>query len=171
MPILAAIPDEERQLMRKEAWQTHDKNHARRLVVMLMLHQGTTVTDIARLFCDARSSVCRWINGFTRHGAEGLKSLRSGCAPRWPVTDILQIMPLWVQRSPKDFGWLRSRWSTELLALVVNRLFNLMLHRATLHRYLKQADIAWRRAAPALRIKDPHYVENRQAIEQALAQE
>ncbi|WP_254909180.1 hypothetical protein, partial [Salmonella enterica] len=27
MPIIAAIPDEERQLMRKEAQQTHDKNH------------------------------------------------------------------------------------------------------------------------------------------------
>ncbi len=25
MPIIAAIPDEERQLMRKEAQQTHDK--------------------------------------------------------------------------------------------------------------------------------------------------
>ncbi|EOG2858654.1 hypothetical protein ACK843_004925, partial [Salmonella enterica] len=29
---MAAIPDEERQLMRKEAQQTHDKNHARRLI-------------------------------------------------------------------------------------------------------------------------------------------
>ncbi|HAU7429467.1 TPA: IS630 family transposase, partial [Salmonella enterica subsp. enterica serovar Enteritidis] len=47
MPIIAAIPDEERQLMRKEAQQTYDKNHARRLIAMLMLHQGMTVTDVA----------------------------------------------------------------------------------------------------------------------------
>lgn len=94
MPIIAAIPDEERQLMRKEAQQTHDKNHARRLVAMLMLHQGMTVTDVARLLCAARSSVGRWINWFTLHGAEGLKSLRPGRAPRWPVADILQILPL-----------------------------------------------------------------------------
>ncbi|EOG3023346.1 helix-turn-helix domain-containing protein, partial [Salmonella enterica] len=65
MPIIAAIPDEERQLMRKEAQQTHDKNHARRLIAMLMLHQGMTVTDVARLLCAARSSVGRWINWFT----------------------------------------------------------------------------------------------------------
>ncbi|EBV5009592.1 IS630 family transposase [Salmonella enterica subsp. enterica serovar Typhimurium] len=171
MPIIAAIPDEERQLMRKEAQQTHDKNHARWLIAMLMLHQGMTVTDVARLLCAARSSVGRWINWFTLHGVEGLKSLRPGRAPRWPVADILQLLPLLVQRSPKDFGWLRSRWSTELLALVINRLFDVTLHRSTLHRYLRQADMVWRRAAPTLKIKDPHYEEKRLVIDQALAQE
>ncbi|HCK8020483.1 IS630 family transposase [Salmonella enterica subsp. enterica] len=171
MPIIAATPDEERQLMRKEAQQTHDKNHARRLIAMLMLHQGMTVTDVARLLCAARSSVGRWINWFTLHGVEGLKSLRPGRAPRWPVADILQLLPLLVQRSPKDFGWLRSRWSTELLALVINRLFDVTLHRSTLHRYLRQADMVWRRAAPTLKIKDPHYEEKRLVIDQALAQE
>lgn len=171
MPIIAAIPDEERQLMRKEAQQTHDKNHARRLIAMLMLHQGMTVTDVARLLCAARSSVGRWINWFTLHGVEGLKSLRPGRAPRWPVADILQLLPLLVQRSLKDFGWLRSRWSTELLALVINRLFDVTLHRSTLHRYLRQADMVWRRAAPTLKIKDPHYEEKRLVIDQALAQE
>ena len=48
MPIIVAIPD--------EAQQTHDKNHARRLVAMLMLHQGMTVTDVARLRC----ALFRW---------------------------------------------------------------------------------------------------------------
>ncbi|EIW7290999.1 IS630 family transposase, partial [Salmonella enterica subsp. enterica serovar Enteritidis] len=163
--------DEERQLMRKEAQQTYDKNHARRLIAMLMLHQGMTVTDVARLLCAARSSVGRWINWFTLHGVEGLKSLRPGRAPRWPVADILQLLPLLVQRSPKDFGWLRSRWSTELLVLVINRLFDVTLHRSTLHRYLRQADMVWRRAAPTLKIKDPHYEEKRLVIDQALAQE
>ncbi|EAS4972552.1 IS630 family transposase [Salmonella enterica] len=171
MPIIAAIPDEERQLMRKEAQQTYDKNHARRLIAMLMLHQGMTVTDVARLLCAARSSVGRWINWFTLHGVEGLKSLRPGRAPRWPVADILQLLPLLVQRSPKDFGCLRSRWSTELLVLVINRLFDVTLHRSTLHRYLRQADMVWRRAAPTLKIKDPHYEEKRLVIDQALAQE
>lgn len=171
MPIIAAIPDEERQLMCKEAQQTYDKNHARRLIAMLMLHQGMTVTDVARLLCAARSSVGRWINWFTLHGVEGLKSLRPGRAPRWPVADILQLLPLLVQRSPKDFGWLRSRWSTELLVLVINRLFDVTLHRSTLHRYLRQADMVWRRAAPTLKIKDPHYEEKRLVIDQALAQE
>jgi putative transposase len=83
---------------------------------MLMLHQGMTVTEVAKMLC----------------------------AVRWPVGDILNILPLLVRRSPQDFGWLRSRWSTELLTLIVNRFFNVTLHSSTLHRYLKQAGIVWR---------------------------
>jgi putative transposase len=59
MPIIASIPDEERYLMRKQAQQTRDKNHARRLMAMLMLHQGMTVTEVARILCAACSSVGR----------------------------------------------------------------------------------------------------------------
>jgi putative transposase len=81
MPIIAAIPDEERQLMCKAAQQTHDKNYARRLIAMLMLHRGMTVTEVAILFCAARSSVGRWINWSTLQGVEGLKSLRPGRVP------------------------------------------------------------------------------------------
>jgi len=51
----------------------------------------------------------RWINWFTLHGVEGLKNLKTGRAQRWPVADILKILPLLVQRSPQDFGWFRSR--------------------------------------------------------------
>lgn len=171
MPIITAIPDEERRLMRKAAQQTRDKNHARRIIAMLMLHQGMTVTEVAKMLCAARSSVGRWVNWFTLHGVEGLKSLRPGRASRWPVTDILQVLPRLVQRSPKDFGWLRSRWSTELLVRIVNRLFDVTLHRSTLHRYLKQAGMVWRRAAPTLKIKDPHYEEKRLVIAQALVQD
>ncbi|BES85580.1 hypothetical protein PEC302110_26770 [Pectobacterium araliae] len=102
-----------------------------------MLHQGMTVTEVARILCAARASVERWINLFTLYGVSELKSLKPGREPQWLVADILRILPLLVQRSPQDFGWLRSRWSTELLALVVNRLFDISLHPVTLHRYLR----------------------------------
>ena len=168
MPIIAPIPEEERRLMRKEAQQNREKNHARRLIAMLMQHQRMIVTDVARIRCAARSSVGRWINWFTLDGAEGLKSLRPGRTPQWPVTDILQVLPLLVQRSPKDFGWLRSRWSTELLSRIINQIFNLTQHSPTLHRYLKRAGIVWRRALPTLKIRDPLYEEKQLAVGQAL---
>ncbi len=147
--------------MRKEAQHTRDKNRARRLMAMLMLHQGMTVTEVAKILCAARSSVGRWINLFTLYGAGGLKSLKLGREPQWPMADILPILPLLMQHSPQDIGWLRSRWSTELLARVVNRLFNITLHPATLYRYLRQADLVWRRAAPTLKINDPTMRKNK----------
>jgi transposase len=60
--------------MQKEIHKTRDKNLARRLMAMLMLHKGDSVTDVAHHLCVARSSVGRWINWFTLFGIEGLKS-------------------------------------------------------------------------------------------------
>lgn len=54
-----------------------------------------------------------------------------------------------------------------MLARIINQIFNLTLHSATLHRYLKRAGLVCRRAAPTLKIRDPQYEEKQLAIEQA----
>lgn len=117
MPIIAPIPRSERRLMQKAIHKTPDKNHARRLTAMLMLHRGDRVSDVARTLCCARSSVGRWINWFTQSGVEGLTSLPAGRSRRWPFEHICALLRELVKRSPGDFGYQRSRWSTELLAI------------------------------------------------------
>lgn len=111
MPIIAPIPRNERRLMQKAIYKTHDKNYARRLTVMLMLHRGARVSDVARTLCCARSSVGSWINWFTLSGVEGLESLPAG----------------------------RSRWSTELLVIKINKITGCQLHRRS---YLELATSA-----------------------------
>ena len=63
MPIIAPIPRDERRLMQKAIHKTRDKNYARRLTAMLMLHRGERVSHVARTLCCARSSIGRWIRG------------------------------------------------------------------------------------------------------------
>lgn len=75
MPSIAPIPRDERRLLRKAIRKTRDKNHARRLTAMLMLHRGEQVSDVARTLCYAHSSVGRWINWSIQSGVEGLKFL------------------------------------------------------------------------------------------------
>ncbi|WP_074424105.1 helix-turn-helix domain-containing protein, partial [Shigella sonnei] len=88
MPIIAPISRDERRLMQKAIHKTHDKNYARRLTAMLMLHRGDRVSDVARTLCCARSSVGRWINWFTQPGVEGLKSLHHGRPRSCSLTPI-----------------------------------------------------------------------------------
>lgn len=92
MSIIAPIPRDERRLMQKMIHKTRDKNHARRLTAMLMLHRGDRVSDVARTLCCARSSVGRWINWFTLSGVEGLKSLPAGRSWRWPFERICTLL-------------------------------------------------------------------------------
>ncbi len=169
MSIIAPIPRTERRLMQKTIHKTKDKNHARRLTAMLMLHRGDTVSHVARTLCCARSSIGRWINWFTLSGAEGLKSLPSGRGRRWPFEHICALLRELVKHSPGDFGYQRSRWSTELLAIKIRDITGCPLHASTIRRWLPAAGLVWRRAAPTLRIRDPHKEEKMVAIHEALA--
>lgn len=118
MPIIAPIPRTERRLMQRTIHKTCDKNHARRLTAMLMLHRGERVSDVARTLCCARSSV--------------------------------------------------GRWSTELLAIKIREVTGCPLHASTIRRWLPAAGLVWRRAAPTLRIRDPHKEEKMVAIHESL---
>lgn len=168
MPIIAPIPRSERRLMQKAIHQTRDKNHARRLTAMLMLHQGDRVSDVARTLCCARSSVGCCINWFMLSGVEGLKSLPAGRARRWPFEHICTLLRELIKRSPGDFGYQRSRWSTELLAIKIKEITGCQLHAGTVRRWLPTAGLVWRRATPTLRIHDPHKEEKMAAISTAL---
>ncbi|EAU0667833.1 transposase [Salmonella enterica] len=136
MPIIAPIPRDERRLMQKAIHKTHDKNYARRLTAMLMLHRGDRVSDVARTLCCARSSVGRWINWFTLSGVAGLKSLPAGRTRRWPFEHIRTLLRELVKHVPGDFGYQRSRWSTERLAIKINEITGCQLHAGTVRRGL-----------------------------------
>lgn len=168
MPIIATIPRDERRLIQKAIHKTHDKNHARRLTAMLMLHRGDSVSSVARTLCCARSSVGRWINWFTLYGTEGLVSLLPGRGRKWPFEQICALLVQLVKRSPGDFGYQRSRWSTELLTIKINEITGCQLHAGTIRRWLPSAGVVWRRAAPTLCIRDPHKEEKMAAIHDAL---
>ncbi len=73
-----------------------------------------------------------------------------------------------IKHSPRDFGYQRSRWSTELLAIKINEITGCQFHAGTVRRWLPSAGLVWRRAAPTLRIRDPHKDEKMAVIHKAL---
>lgn len=48
MPTIVPIPRVERRLIQKTIQKTRDKDHARRLTAMLMLHRGDKVSDVTK---------------------------------------------------------------------------------------------------------------------------
>lgn len=121
---------------------------------ILMLHRGDRVIEVARTLCCSRSSVVCWINWFTLSGVEGLKSLLAGRFRRWSFEHICTSLRELIKHSPGDFGYQRSRWITDLLALKIKEITGYQLHAGTLYYWLPAAELVWRRAAPTLlRIK------------------
>ncbi len=115
---------------------------------MLMLHQGMSVSHVARTLCAAHSSVNRWINWFTLYGLEGLKSLPAGRPVTWNLTSLFPLLSFLVQHSPQQFGYLSSCWSLDSFIIQIKELINVKFSKSTFYRYLRQVGIVWRKATP-----------------------
>lgn len=123
---------------------------------------------IHKLTGAARSTLGRWLNWYNEGGIEALRSQRPRQPPTLPIKQIIQLLQVLIQFSPQDLGYQRSRWSTELFAIEVNRLLGLNIAASTLRRWLPREGIVWRRVAPTLRIKDPDYELKVEQVKQAL---
>ncbi len=101
MPIITSIPRNERRQMKKAIQKTRDKNYARRLTALLMLHEGSTVSHVSRTLHCSRSSVNRWVNWLTLYGLEGLKSLPAGRPAIWNLAPLLSVISFLLNTFPK----------------------------------------------------------------------
>ncbi len=123
--------------------------------IVLLLAAGLTWATITTvLFCSSRT-IARWKRRFAHGRVEGLLGRPRGAAarlgPRW-----LALVVGWVtEQTPRAFGFLRSRWCCEVVALLLWRRHRLDVSRETIRRHLHQADIVWRRPRPVVRRADP----------------
>ena len=133
----------------------HDPELRLRAHIILLLAQGQTwATICAVLFCSSRT-VARWKARFEEGGTDALLGRPKG-APRRLAAHWAARVVDWARNfTPRAFGFLRSRWCCEALALLLWRLHEVDVSRETVRRWLHQADLVWRRPRPVLRREDP----------------
>ena len=123
--------------------------------ILLLLADGHTwATACAVLFCSTRT-VARWKGRFQEQGPDGLLDRPRGrparFGPYWA-----SVVVSWVKHfTPRAFGFLRSRWCCETLALLLWRLHEVDVSRETVRRWLHRENLVWRRPRPVLRREDP----------------
>lgn len=161
---IAFLYGAETRRLKKIIHKTRNKDPCRRATAVLLVLKGKTKAEVARLLQAGRSTVNRWMTWYEAAGIDSLTNQRTGRPPTQPKALINGLLKLLIEHKPRVFGYQRSRWSTELLSLVLKRVFGLIVHRSTIRRLLPKAGIVWRRAAPTLRIKDPAKAEKMAAI-------
>jgi hypothetical protein len=90
---------------------------ARRANAILLLAKGKSKTKIAELLQAARSSVNRWINWYLTDDIDGLQADLPGRKVRFEPEFIGKLLRFMVGFRPQEFGYQRSRWSSELLSI------------------------------------------------------
>jgi hypothetical protein len=73
-------------------------------------------------------------------------------------------------KTPRDFGYFRSRWSCEALAEVLAWQGGPRLSRETIRRGLRRLEFVWRRPRPVVGPSDPRHDQQLAAIRRLLAE-
>ena len=123
--------------------------------ILLLLDDGHTwVTVAAMLFCSSRT-IDRWVK---RYHAEGVDAV-AGHVPGRPARladGWAGLAVEWVTtKVPRDFGFLRSRWCCEAVAILMRQVHRVAVGRETVRRWLRRGDLVYRRPRPVVGPKDP----------------
>jgi putative transposase len=116
--------------------------------IILLLGEGHRWDTIeAMLFCSSRT-VDRWLKRFQAEGPEGLIGRKRG-RPFQLGLGWIAILVHWViTKTPSDFGFLRSRWSCAVLALLLRERHGVATSRETVRRLLHRGNLVYRRPRP-----------------------
>lgn len=122
--------------------------------ILLLLADGHAWDTIeAMLFCSSRT-VDRWFKRFQADGVEGLAGRKRGRPFRFGFGWV-SLLVTWVStKTPGDFGFLRSRWSCALLALLLREREGVSVSRETIRRRLHRCQLVYRRPRPILKPDD-----------------
>jgi transposase len=164
---LGNVPRPVRRRLLHITRKSRDPLYVRRAMVILMLIEGVSVSEVARNTQIARSSIQRWKYLFITYGEAGLVPQTRGPKVSTVTDELITLTSELLKQSPTELGFLRSTWTSELLAKVLGERGH-EVHASTIRRLLKRIGYAWSRARPTLCIRDPLKAQRMKAINAAL---
>jgi putative transposase len=135
--------------------RAHDPELRLRAHILLLLDDGYPWALITLLLYTSSSTIARWQQRFVAGGVAALRGRTPGRPPRagrWAALVVGWVLT----RRPADFGFARSRWSCETVAVLLAEDYGTPTSRETVRRWLGQAGLVWRRPRPVLRPRDPN---------------
>lgn len=119
--------------------------------IILLLADGHAWSSIvAMLFCST-ATIARWKQRFEAEGIGGLLEEHRDPPGGSRLLAWAWIVVGWAEHcTPRDFGYLRSRWCCATLALVLWNRHQVRVSAETVRRWLVRENLVWRRPRPVL---------------------
>jgi putative transposase len=122
--------------------------------ILLLLDDQVAWTVIAAVLFTSTATINRWRRRYLDEGVAGItghRTWRANVCEWW-----LGLALRWVTEcSPTRFGFVRSRWTCEAVAVLLWQDYRVRVSRETVRRRLRAANLVWRRPRPVLGLKDP----------------
>lgn len=162
------IPRPVRRRLKRVVQYAGDGDHRRRASAILLLNDGYSISHVERSLNASRKSVRFWRTQFEQFGESGLVPEVRGRRESTVTESLCATLLELVQKPPSDYQFLRSRWSSEMLARQLGLLLDVVIHDSTIRRLLPRLGVVWNRARPTLCIRDGQKARKMKAINKAL---
>lgn len=130
-------------------------NPARRALILLLLDQERSYREITA----ATLASPTMIRAVKKDWEAGGVSCVLGTQERQLVVAywLLVVVRWLLHKTPRDFGFFRTRWSCALLALLLWEQERIRISAETVRRGMRQMEFVWRRPRPVVGLHDPDH--------------
>jgi putative transposase len=150
--VSVCLSEFERRSVEELKRKTRSIVESQRCRILLLLSDGLGVAQVKERAGCVRSTVYTTAYRFEEQGLEGLYDARLAAAPRKATAEVREQLLDYLDDVPKDYGWQRSTWTRELLALQLEADMGVQLSISHLGHVLRQEKVRRGRPRPALRI-------------------
>ena len=141
--------------LQQEIQRSEESRYDHRLHGVLLVAQGMTCPEVARLLGDSPRSVENWVHSFDQKGLAGLtEGERSGRPGRLSEKQIKEINRV-LRAKPSDAGMRVNLWDGKTLSAWIDKTYGVPLGVRQCQRLFRQLEFRLRKPRPVLARADP----------------
>ena len=143
--IVIRLPRAVKRRLQQIVKKTKEAGLRDRCRIILLYNERLGCDAIAERVGRVPATVVRVANRFLKDGEDGLEDRRKDNGVPKVDPDLLEAIVELLGTSPQDYGYMRSTWSQELLALVLYEKTRVQVSRSTVGRMLTLLNARWGR--------------------------
>jgi putative transposase len=145
---------QERNVLLEEVRRGTDPGIRLRAHILVLLNDGIPWNTIIAVLFTSTTTINRWRQRYLAGGLAAVLESKRSRRPRWHWVIALVIQ--WVtMKSPRDFGFYRSRWTCGTIVALLEDDYDVRTSREAVRCWLHKEGLVWRRPRPVLGPKDP----------------
>src|ERR1700730_1360805 len=141
--------------LQQEIQRSEESRYDHRWHGVLLVAQGMTCPEVARLLGEGPRSVENWVHRFEQEGLAGLtEGERSGRPSRLDAKQVKEINRV-LRAKPSDAGMRVNLWDGKTLSACIDKTYGVQLGVRQCQRLFRQLEFRLRKPRPVLARADP----------------
>jgi transposase len=151
------IPDAQTVIMglQDEIRRSEDARYDHRLHAIILVAQGLSGHEVARLLGDSPRTVAYWVSRFIEEGLAGLIELERPGRPQRLSEEQLEQLDQALRASPREYGLTTNLWDGKTMSAFIKQQWGVTLGVRQCQRLFRQLGFRLRKPRPQIASADP----------------